>query len=91
MNTQIEELLKKYKLPTDSLTDPLMSLDMSKLRDDIASFKQEGLSQGFIRRRVVLFMDGYRYALRAAEKRWGIDFGFYETGKETVMKIRTLS
>lgn len=87
MNTKIEELLKKYKLPTDSLTDPLMSLDITKLGGDIASFKEEGLSQGFIRRRVVLFMDGYRYALRAAEKRWGIDFGFYETGKETVKKV----
>jgi phosphoenolpyruvate synthase/pyruvate phosphate dikinase len=87
MNKKIEQLLEKHKLPTDSLTDPLMTLDMEKLGNDIASFKEEGLSQGFIRRRIVFFMDGYRYSLRAAQKRWGIDFGFYETGKEPVKKV----
>jgi len=87
MHTNIEQLLQKYRLAPDSLTEPLMSLDMTKLGDDIASFKEEGLSQGFIRRRIVLFMDGYRYSLRAAEKRWGFNFGFYETGKEPVKKV----
>ncbi|MEI8062325.1 MAG: PEP-utilizing enzyme [bacterium] len=87
MSSRIQQLLEKYKLPIDSLTDPLMTLDMKKLRDDISSFKAEGLSQGFIRRRIVFFMDGYKYALRAAEKRWGINFGFYETGKDPVKKV----
>ncbi len=87
MNKNIQQLLEKHKLPIDSLTDPLMNLDMEKLGDDISSFKAEGLSQGFIRRRIVFFMDGYKYALRAAEKRWGIDFGFYETGKDPVKKV----
>lgn len=87
MNTNIEQLLHKYKIAPDLLTDPLMSFNMAKLGDDVSSFKEEGLLQSFIRRRIVLFMDGYRYSLRAAEKRWGIDFGFYETGKEPVKKV----
>lgn len=79
--------MQKHKPTADSLTDPLMSLDTSRLGDDIAAFKRDGLAQAFIRRRIVFFMDGYRYALRAAEKRWGINFGFYETGTEPVKKV----
>jgi phosphohistidine swiveling domain-containing protein len=68
-------------------TNPLTKFDESMLKSDLELVRKYGFSPAFIRRRVVFFQDGYRYALDAAQKRWGIRFAFYETGNEQVKRV----
>jgi phosphohistidine swiveling domain-containing protein len=70
-----------------SLDSPIFGLDETSLKNDIALARKQGLHNAFTRRRVVFFMDGYRYAHDAAQKRWGIKFVFYETGREQVKRV----
>jgi phosphoenolpyruvate synthase/pyruvate phosphate dikinase len=73
------------KLP--KLTNPIDHFNPEELAADISFVQKNPFESAFIRRRIVLFMDGYRYAHAAAQKRWGITFAFYETGHEPVKRI----
>jgi phosphohistidine swiveling domain-containing protein len=69
------------------LDNPSKVLDEEILKNDISFALEKGLTQGFLRRRIVFFMDGYRYAHEAAQKRWGVHFIFYEFGHDTIKKV----
>ena len=69
------------------LTRPLYKLDYNLLKKDIPVASEEKLSRLFIRRRIPLFMDGYRYAADAVKKRWDINFYFFESGHEPVKSV----
>ena len=70
-----------------SLTNPVYEFDEKKMEKDIELCRKQGLDQVFIRRRTVLFMDACRYAHDVAQKRWGINFAFYETGYDPVKRV----
>src|SRR3989344_4331795 len=65
------------------LSKPLYNLDTGLLEKDVALVKKEDFGR-FIRRRIPLFMDGYRYAAYAVAKRWDVDICFFEAGHEQV-------
>src|SRR3989344_275204 len=65
------------------LSKPLYNLDTGLLEKDVAIVKKEDFGR-FIRRRIPLLMDGYRYAAYATAKRWGVDICFFEAGHEQV-------
>lgn len=69
------------------LNNPPKVLDNEVLKNDFAFAHEKGYTQGFLRRRIVFFMDGYRYAQAAAQKRWEIPFIFYEFGRDSVKKV----
>ena len=66
-----------------NLTKPEYILKRELLDKDIPFIEKEKFSK-FIRRRVPLFMDGYRYAGYAMTQRWGVHFCFFEAGHEQV-------
>lgn len=68
-------------------TNPLFDLDPQLLAKDEPLFRAEPLSRKFLRRRVVFFMDGYRYAVQAVKRRWDIDFVFFEAGREPLKGV----
>ncbi len=72
------------------LTNPFMSISGKNEREillkDLKFCKENVLTNRFIRRRIVFFMDGYRYAAEAAKKRWGIKIGFFESGHDQIKK-----
>lgn len=70
-------------MKTINLTKPEYFLNKDLLDKDISIIKQENFSK-FIRRRIPLFMDGYRYSGYAATKRWGVEICFFEAGHEQV-------
>ena len=63
----------------NQLSKPLYDLDTALLEKDLAVVQKESFGR-FIRRRIPLFMDGYRYATYAVSKRWEIDVCFFEAG-----------
>ena len=65
------------------LTKPEYHLNEKTLKSDSTFIKGQKYERA-IRRRVPLFMDGYRYAAEAVKKRWGIDFTFFEAGHDQV-------
>lgn len=65
------------------LSKPLYCLESESVEKDVAIAKEENFWRA-IRRRIPLFMDGYRYATYAVKKRWGIDVCFFEAGHEQV-------
>lgn len=66
------------------LSKPLYNLlDTELLEKDVALVKKEDFGR-FIRRRIPLFMDGYRYAAYGVAKRWAVDICFFEAGHEQV-------
>lgn len=66
-----------------NLTKPEYTLKKELLDKDLPFIKQEKFSK-FIRRRIPLFMDGYRYAGYAMTQRWGVELCFFEAGHEQV-------
>ena len=72
------------------LSNPFMNISGKKEREtlekDLKFCKENVLTNRFIRRRIVFFMDGYRYAGQAVSKRWGINFGFFESGHDQIKK-----
>lgn len=45
------------------------------------------LTRIFVRKRYVFLMDCYRYAAKAATKKWGIDIWFFETGNQQLKDV----
>lgn len=70
-------------MKTINLTKPEYSLNKELLDKDLPIIAQENFFRA-IRRRIPLFMDGYRYSAYAARQRWGIDICFFEAGHEQV-------
>ncbi len=68
------------------LTKPNKNLNTDKIIEDVKVFK-DYISNAFIRRRVVFYMDSYRYASYEVKKRWGLDFLFFEAGHEQVKSV----
>src|SRR3989344_6683292 len=75
------------------LSNPFLNIsgkeEREKLEKDIKFCRENVLMNRFIRRRIVFFMDGYRYAAAAVKKRWGIDFAFFESGHDQIKKAYT--
>ena len=65
------------------------NIEREKLEKDIQFCKENILINRFVRRRIVFFMDGYRYAAQAVKKRWGIKFSFFESGHDQIKKAYT--
>ena len=72
------------------LSNPFMNISGKKEREalekDIQFCKENILVSRFIRRRIVFFMDGYRYAAQDVKKKWGISFSFFESGHDQIKK-----
>ena len=68
------------------LNNPYFNINYTFLEKDIPALKNYEWTKG-IRRRVPLFMDGYRYAHQAVKKLWGLDFFFFEVGREQVKSV----
>src|SRR3989344_7861230 len=72
------------------LSNPFMNISGKKEREmlekEIKFAKENVLTNRFIRRRIVFFMDGYRYAAQAVKKRWNINFSFFESGHDQIKK-----
>lgn len=64
------------------LTRPNYKINFKLLEKDLFFIQNEKLWR-MIRKRIVFFMDGYRYAAISAYKRWGIPFIFFEVGHES--------
>ncbi len=75
------------------LSNPFLNIsgkdERETLEKDIRFCRENVLMNRFIRRRIVFFMDGYRYAAAAVKKRWGIDFAFFESGPDQIKKAYT--
>jgi len=69
------------------LSDPYYKIKTNILKKDSPVIRREKFNRRFIRRRIVFFMDGYRYAAMAVKRRWGIDFCFFEAGHEQVKPV----
>src|SRR3989344_6080534 len=71
-------------------SNPFFNISGSKERKAIDKglviIRKIGLTNRFTRRRIVFFMDGYRYAAQAVRKRWDIDFSFFESGHDQIKK-----
>ena len=70
-----------------SLSKPSYKIDQKSLEKDMVLAREKHLFRYAIRRRIVFFMDGYRYAINAVKKRWGLDIIFFEAGHELVKPI----
>ena len=74
-------------------SNPFFNISGSKERKaidkDLVIIRKIGLTNRFTRRRIVFFMDGYRYAAQAVRKRWDIDFSFFESGHDQIKKLYT--
>ena len=70
-----------------NLSKPLYKIDQTALEKDMILAKEKHLARYAIRRRIVFFMDGYRYAAKAVKKRWDLDIIFFEAGHELVKPI----
>lgn len=66
------------------LSKPLYNLSDTELLNKSIAIEGEKDFGRFIRRRIPLFMDGYRYASYAVAERWGVDIYFFEAGHEQV-------
>jgi len=69
------------------LQHPIEKIDYDLLELDLPLFREEKPEQAFLRRRYVFYMDAYRYALRAAETRWGFPFSFFEAGHQALKQV----
>ena len=69
------------------LSNPYYQIKENILKKDLSMIRKEKFVRRFIRRRIVFFMDGYRYAAMAVRRRWGIDFCFFEAGREQVKPV----
>ena len=70
----------------DQFSKPFYEVHNDLLNKDLHLLHKQRFNR-FIRRRVPLFMDGYRYAGMAVKKRWGIDCCFFEAGHTQVMPV----
>jgi len=68
------------------LKNPHYGIKHDLLKKDLPEIKKSKLLR-LIRRRVPIFMDGYRYASYAVKKRWGLDIIFIESGHEQVKQL----
>ncbi len=75
------------------LSNPFYTISGKKEREtlekDLKIIKEKELIDRFIRRRIVFFMDGYRYATKAVGRRWGIQVSFFESGHDQIKKAYT--
>ncbi len=79
-------MIKGLRYKKFSFSQPSSNSKDDNLEKEVAFVKKHSLKRMFIRKRNVLFIESCRYAKEATQKRWGINFIFFDYGDEGLIK-----